>query len=81
MYMYIPFTQLFCAVCVCRKDWAKHYLVQNLEVYSANPLLVFPTYYVGDEGWYSDTGQSNLQQSYHSTGNRVTIVLAPSYIP
>jgi collagen beta-1,O-galactosyltransferase len=38
-----------------RNDWAKHYPNQTLEVYSANPLLLYPTYYVGDAGWYSDT--------------------------
>lgn len=36
-----------------------HYPIQNLEVYSANPLLLNPTHYVGDAGWYSDTGQSH----------------------
>lgn len=44
------------AVVCHRKDWAMHYPLQNLEVYSANPLLLNPTHYVGDTGWYSDTG-------------------------
>jgi hypothetical protein len=46
---------LYCLL--CRKEWAQHYPNQNLEVYSANPLLVYPTHYVGDAEWFSDTGQ------------------------
>ena len=42
---------------LCRKEWAQHYPNQNLEVYSANPLLLHPTHYVGDAEWFSDTGQ------------------------
>jgi len=39
-----------------RKEWAAHFETRNLEVYSAYPLLAHPTHYVGDEGWFSDTG-------------------------
>lgn len=39
----------------CRKDWAAHFTNRNLEAYSASPLLVNPTHYVGDTGWFSDT--------------------------
>lgn len=38
-----------------RKDWAAHFPIRNLEVYSAYPLLINPTHYVGDQGWFSDT--------------------------
>ena len=44
-----------------------HYPNQNLEVYSANPLLVYPTHYVGDDGWYSDTGQSHTHDTHTHT--------------
>ena len=40
---------------LCRKDWAAHFANRNLEAYSAYPLLVNPTHYVGDAGWFSDT--------------------------
>ena len=38
-----------------RKDWVAHFPNRNLEAYSAMPLLVNPTHYVGDKGWFSDT--------------------------
>ena len=52
---------MYCVL--CRKEWAKHYPNQNLEVYSANPLLLFPTHYVGDAEWFSDTGESHTSLS------------------
>ena len=39
----------------CRKDWAAHFPVRNLNALSAYPVIVNPTHYVGDEGWFSDT--------------------------
>ena len=41
----------------CRTDWAAAFSPRTLQAYSAYPLLAFPTHYVGDEGWYSDTGR------------------------
>ena len=38
-----------------RKDWAAHFPVRNLNALSAYPVIVNPTHYVGDEGWFSDT--------------------------
>lgn len=38
-----------------RKDWAAHFPTQKFEQYSAYPLLVQPTHFVGDVGWFSDT--------------------------
>ena len=38
-----------------RTDWAAHFSERNLNVYSAHPLLVNPTHYVGDKEWFSDT--------------------------
>lgn len=32
-----------------------HFPVRNLQAYSAHPLLVNPTHYVGDKEWFSDT--------------------------
>ena len=41
-----------------RTSWASYYQNRNLRAYSAYPLLLYPTHYVGDEGWFSDTGKS-----------------------
>ena len=38
-----------------RKGWAAHFPVRNLNALSAYPVIVNPTHYVGDEGWFSDT--------------------------
>ncbi|XP_019853920.1 PREDICTED: procollagen galactosyltransferase 1-like isoform X2 [Amphimedon queenslandica] len=38
-------------------DWVHYYenTTRDLRVYSAYPLLVYPTHFAGDKGWYSDT--------------------------
>ena len=47
----------FCKFLLCfRTSWASYYQNRNLRAYSAYPLLLYPTHYVGDEGWFSDTG-------------------------
>ena len=38
-------------------DWVKYFPNRNLHAYSAEPLLIFPTHYVGDKEWFSDTGK------------------------
>ena len=35
--------------------WAKYFWPRDLVVYSADPLFVSPTHYVGDEYYFSDT--------------------------
>ena len=40
----------------CRKD--AHFPVRDLNVLSAYPVIVNPTHYVGDKGWFSDTKPS-----------------------
>ena len=40
---------------ICRKEWAAHFPVRDLNVLSAYPVIVNPTHYVGDKGWFSDT--------------------------
>ena len=32
-----------------------HFTDRNLVAFSAYPLLLYPTHYVGDEGYFSDT--------------------------
>ncbi|XP_003390895.3 PREDICTED: glycosyltransferase 25 family member-like [Amphimedon queenslandica] len=38
-------------------DWVHYYenTTRDLRVYSTYPLLVYPTHFAGDKGWYSDT--------------------------
>ena len=38
---------------ICRKG--AHFPVRDLNVLSAYPVIVNPTHYVGDKGWFSDT--------------------------
>ena len=38
-----------------RKDWAAHFPIRNLNTLSAYPVIVNPTHYVGDKGWFSNT--------------------------
>ncbi|XP_022832979.1 glycosyltransferase 25 family member [Spodoptera litura] len=40
--------------------WKAHFPTRNLDAYSAAPLLVHPTHYTGQEGYISDTEDSDL---------------------
>ena len=39
-----------------RDDWIQYFPKRDLRAYSAEPLLIYPTHYVGDKQWFSDTG-------------------------
>ncbi|KAK2704936.1 hypothetical protein QYM36_017100, partial [Artemia franciscana] len=41
-------------------EWSKHFPVRNLNAFSAAPLLVYPQRYVGEDGYISDTEDSEL---------------------
>lgn len=41
------------------KTWKAAYPVRNLVAWSAAPLLLFPTHYTGEDGYISDTEQSD----------------------
>ncbi|XP_064416916.1 procollagen galactosyltransferase 1 [Latimeria chalumnae] len=41
-------------------DYMEHFENRNLQAFSAEPLLVFPTHYTGDPGYISDTETSVL---------------------
>lgn len=41
-----------------RQDWKAHYPKRDLIILSANPLLIHPTHYTGEEGHISDTENS-----------------------
>ena len=36
-------------------EWLSAFEPRNLNAYSAEPLLVYPTQYIGDPGYISDT--------------------------
>lgn len=40
--------------------WKEAFPKRNLVAWSAAPLLLFPTRYTGDEGYLSDTEQSDI---------------------
>lgn len=41
------------------ESWKKAFPVRNLVAWSAAPLILFPTHYTGDDGYFSDTEQSD----------------------
>ncbi|NXD12232.1 GT253 glycosyltransferase, partial [Nothocercus nigrocapillus] len=42
------------------EDYKRHFAPRDLLVYSAHPLLVYPTHYAGDTNWLSDTETSTI---------------------
>lgn len=42
------------------ETWKNAFPNRTLVAWSASPLLVFPTHYTGDEGYLSDTEQSDI---------------------
>nr|XP_009683345.1 PREDICTED: probable inactive glycosyltransferase 25 family member 3 [Struthio camelus australis] len=53
---------LFSWVCSAfpSEDYKRHFAPRDLLVYSAHPLLVYPTHYAGDTNWLSDTETSTI---------------------
>lgn len=43
--------------------WKSQFETRNLKAWSVNPLLIYPTHYTGEEGYISDTENSNLIQN------------------
>lgn len=41
------------------KEWTQYFSLRNLKALSVNPLLIYPTHYVGDELYVSDTENSD----------------------
>lgn len=41
------------------ETWKKAFPNRNLVAWSAAPLILFPTHYTGDDGYFSDTEQSD----------------------
>lgn len=42
------------------EDYMSHFKQRDLRAFSAEPLLVYPTHYTGDEGYISDTETSSV---------------------
>ena len=41
-------------------EWSSHFYPRNLVAMTAEPLLLYPTHYVGDDGYFSDTETTGL---------------------
>lgn len=80
-----PFLWLFCEMIflffcnVCSASWSEAFPVRNLQAFSAEPLLLYPTHYTFEAGYISDTEKSTIvqkekqkqlhQQQEQSSGN------------
>lgn len=42
------------------EDYKRHFSPRDLRVFSAHPLLVYPTHYAGESNWLSDTETSTI---------------------
>jgi collagen beta-1,O-galactosyltransferase len=41
-----------------RNEWKQFYRNRNLKAFSVHPLFIYPTHYIGEEGYLSDTEDS-----------------------
>nr|XP_027326948.2 inactive glycosyltransferase 25 family member 3 [Anas platyrhynchos] len=59
------------------EDYKRHFSPRDLLVFSAHPLLVYPTHYAGDSNWLSDTETSTIWDDDSKqtgwTGSRKTL--------
>ncbi|XP_041986273.1 glycosyltransferase 25 family member isoform X2 [Aricia agestis] len=53
------------------ETWKAHFPLRNLKAYSAAPLLVHPTHYTGQEGYISDTEDSQILQPEEIEDNEI----------
>ncbi|KAK4539079.1 hypothetical protein RGQ29_031991 [Quercus rubra] len=51
------------------KEWNKYYPVRNLKSLSIDPLLLSPSHYIGDQGYISDTEDSDLISPSNKSSN------------
>ncbi|XP_028394615.1 procollagen galactosyltransferase 1-like [Dendronephthya gigantea] len=49
------------------KDWVARFEVRNLNALSASPYVLYPTHYIGDEGYFSDTETSTFAPRSNKT--------------
>ena len=38
-----------------KSEWKSYYQKRNLKAFAVHPQFIFPTHYVGDDGYFSDT--------------------------
>ncbi|KAK4805925.1 hypothetical protein QYF61_021489 [Mycteria americana] len=53
-----PLAKMLRSTSSCPAAYTKHFAKRDLVAFSAEPLLVFPTHYTGEEGYISDTETS-----------------------
>lgn len=53
------------------ETWKAHFPNRNLEAYSSAPLLVHPTHYTGQDGYISDTEDSDLVEVFADTKSTI----------
>ena len=46
--------------------WAEHFPSEKLRALSVHPLLVFPTHYTGEQGYFSDTEDASIISEFFS---------------
>lgn len=51
-----------------RVNWKGHFPKRDLVAFSAAPLLIYPTHYTGENGYVSDTENSNIIASENILG-------------
>ena len=48
-----------------KEEWKSHYVNRDLVAFAVHPQFVHPTHYVGDEGYLSDTEDTETAKSSH----------------
>eukprot|EP00118_Oscarella_pearsei_P002938 m.12289 g.12289 ORF g.12289 m.12289 type:complete len:400 (+) comp23974_c0_seq1:521-1720(+) len=49
-----------------KEDWKKQFPVRNLNAFSIQPLVIYPTHYTYDHGYFSDTETSQIHETQKS---------------
>ncbi|XP_046845706.1 procollagen galactosyltransferase 1-like [Xenia sp. Carnegie-2017] len=60
------------------KDWVAQFEVRDLIALSASPYVLYPTHYIGDEGYFSDTETSTFAPRSNKTNEKTDDSGAPS---
>lgn len=47
----------------CRESWKQHFPIRDLVAFSVAPLLLYPTHYTGEDGYISDTENSQIVEN------------------
>ena len=49
---------------LCSGDWSRHFWPRDVRGMSAEPLLIYPTHYTGEEGYVTDTEDSDVVEKF-----------------